>query len=59
MTKVTVYGLIDDSLCTVENARTNEIVLHGSGLDNVYTINLDHSFLMLVSRLKVSHQAWL
>ena len=32
----------DESQCVIENARSNDILLHGSRLDNVYAINLNH-----------------
>ena len=38
----------DDFQCAIENARTNDIVPHGSRLDNVYTVSLDHVSLCIL-----------
>jgi len=46
--------LFDEFQCTVETARTNDIVLHGSRLDDAYAMNLDHISPMDLSFLKTS-----
>ena len=44
----------DDSYCVVENTKNNDVVLHGSRLNNVYAINLAHTSPMHLSCLKGS-----
>ena len=42
----------DESQCDVNNVKPNDIMLHGSRLDNVYPIRLHHVSLMHMSYLK-------
>ena len=46
--------MFDESQYVVENVRSNDIVLHGSRLDNIYAINLYQISSMHLSCVKAS-----